>query len=157
MIIVTGGAGFIGSAFVAKLNAEGINDIVIVDKLRSGDKWKNLVGKRYLDFIDKEEFWTLLDAGMFDSAEAVIHLGACSATTELDGDYLMNNNYYYSRDLAEWAMKKNIRFIYASSAAVYGDGKMGYSDSDEFTSKLKPLNMYGYSKQLMDNWVIDKY
>ncbi|MCK4956132.1 MAG: ADP-glyceromanno-heptose 6-epimerase [Candidatus Cloacimonetes bacterium] len=155
MIIVTGGAGFIGSAFIAKLNEEGISDIVIVDKLRSGEKWKNLVGKKYIDFIDKEDFWPLLDTGMFDSAEAVVHLGACSATTERDGDYLMDNNFYYSRELAEWALAKKIRFIYASSAAVYGDGKLGYSDADELTGKLKPLNMYGYSKQLMDNWVID--
>jgi ADP-L-glycero-D-manno-heptose 6-epimerase len=154
MIIVTGGAGFIGSAFVAKLNAEGVEDIVIVDKLRDGDKWRNLVGKKYLDFIDKEDFWTFLDLGQFDSAEAIIHLGACSATTERDADYLMQNNYYYSRDLAEWAISKNVRFIYASSAAVYGDGKLGYSDADELTAKFRPLNMYGYSKQLMDNWVI---
>ncbi|MFO7895763.1 MAG: ADP-glyceromanno-heptose 6-epimerase [Candidatus Cloacimonadales bacterium] len=154
MIIVTGGAGFIGSAFVAKLNAQGITDIVIVDRLREGEKWKNLVGKQYLDFIDKDDFWTFLDQGQFDSAEAIVHLGACSATTERDADYLMQNNYYYSRDLAEWALSKNIRFIYASSAAVYGDGSQGYSDADELTAKLKPLNMYGYSKQLMDNWVI---
>ncbi len=155
MIIVTGGAGFIGSAFVAKLNSEGIEDIVIVDKLRSGDKWKNLVGKKYLDFVDKDNFWSHLDSGMFDSADAVVHFGACSATTERDADYLMSNNYYYSRDLAVWAVEKNIRFIYASSAAVYGDGKLGYSDSDEMTPKMRPLNMYGYSKQLMDSWIID--
>lgn len=155
MIIVTGGAGFIGSAFVAKLNSEGIADIVIVDKLRDGEKWKNLVGKKFMDFVDKDDFWDLLETGMLDSAEAVIHLGACSATTELDADYLIENNYYYSRNLAEWCLAKNIRFIYASSAAVYGNGHSGYSDADQLPVHYKPLNMYGYSKQLMDDWVID--
>jgi len=154
VIIVTGGAGFIGSVLVARLNEAGVSDIVIVDKLRSGEKWKNLVGKNYSDFIDKEQFLVRLLSGEFENVEAIVHMGACSATTELDADYLMRNNFQYSRTLAKWCLDNNSRFIYASSAATYGDGKFGYSDDHEGLFKFKPLNMYGYSKQLMDEWVL---
>jgi len=155
MIIVTGGAGFIGSAFVWKLNQEGIEDIVIVDQLGSDDKWKNLVNLRFADYIHKDEFMNLVlaDEVPFE-ASAVIHMGACSSTTERDADYLWENNYLYSRELAEWALRHNARFIYASSAATYGDGSLSFSDDHEKINQLKPINMYGYSKQIFDLWVL---
>ncbi|HDQ04719.1 MAG TPA: ADP-glyceromanno-heptose 6-epimerase [Deltaproteobacteria bacterium] len=155
MIIVTGGAGFIGSAFVWKLNQKGIEDIVIVDQLSSDDKWKNLVNLRFADYIHKNEFMNLVleDEVPFE-ASAVIHMGACSSTTERDADYLWENNYLYSRELAAWALSHNARFIYASSAATYGDGALGFSDDHEKISQLKPINMYGYSKQIFDLWVL---
>ena len=155
MIIVTGGAGFIGSAFIWRLNQEGIDDIVIIDRLGTDDKWKNLVNRRFVDYIDKDEFLQLVCADQVPfEISAIVHMGACSSTTERDADYLWENNYLYSRKLAEWAMKRNIRFIYASSAATYGDGTLGFSDDHSKISKLKPINMYGYSKQLFDLWVL---
>jgi ADP-L-glycero-D-manno-heptose 6-epimerase len=155
MIIVTGGAGFIGSAFVFRLNQEGIDDIVIIDQLDSDDKWKNLVNRRFVDYIHKDEFLQMVCADQVPfEISAIVHMGACSSTTERDADYLWGNNYLYSRRLAEWAMKRNIRFIYASSAATYGDGASGFSDDHSKISKLKPINMYGYSKQLFDLWVL---
>ena len=151
MIIVTGGAGFIGSAFVWKLNQEGIEDIVVVDRLGKTDKWKNLVNLRFVNYIHKDEFYDLIynDTLSFD-VEAIIHMGACSSTTERDADYLWQNNFAYTGQLAEWALERNIRFIYASSAATYGDGKQGFSDDHSKISDLKPINMYGYSKQVFD-------
>jgi len=151
MIIVTGGAGFIGSAFVWKLNQEGIEDIVVVDRLGKTDKWKNLVNLRFVNYIHKDEFYDLIynDTLSFD-VEAIIHMGACSSTTERDADYLWQNNFAYTGQLAEWALERNIRFIYASSAATYGDGKQGFSDDHSKTIELKPINMYGYSKQVFD-------
>ncbi|HOJ51053.1 MAG TPA: ADP-glyceromanno-heptose 6-epimerase [Syntrophales bacterium] len=156
MIVVTGGAGFIGSAFVWRLNRAGIKDIVIVDRLGNGEKWKNLVKLRYRDFYHKDAFLRLVkeDAVPF-SVEAVVHLGACSNTMERDADYLWENNVRYSQYLARWALKRDIRFIYASSAATYGDGSRGFSDDDETTRLLKPINMYGYSKQAFDLWILD--
>jgi ADP-L-glycero-D-manno-heptose 6-epimerase len=155
MIIVTGGAGFIGSAFVWKLNTEGIEDIVIVDDLGTSVKWKNLVNRRFADYIHKEDFidMVLADHVPFD-VRAVIHMGACSSTTERDADYLMENNYRYTQRLAEWAMHNDIRFIYASSAATYGDGSQGFADDDSLTTLLRPINMYGYSKQVFDLWAL---
>ncbi|MFZ1036697.1 MAG: ADP-glyceromanno-heptose 6-epimerase [Smithella sp.] len=151
MIIVTGGAGFIGSAFVWKLNQEGIEDIVVVDRLGKTDKWKNLVNLRFVNYIHKDEFYDLIynDTLSFE-VEAIIHMGACSSTTERDADYLWQNNFAYTGQLAEWALERNIRFIYASSAATYGDGKQGFSDEHSKISELKPINMYGYSKQVFD-------
>src|SRR5512133_1438577 len=155
MIVVTGGAGFIGSAFVAKLNDEGIDDIVVVDELGTDDKWRNLVKRRYDDYLDKEAFLAMVaDDCVPFPVEAVVHMGACSSTTERDAGYLMENNYHYSCSLAEWAKKHGVRFIYASSAATYGDGSRGFSDDDEMTRALRPINMYGYSKQLFDLWVL---
>jgi ADP-L-glycero-D-manno-heptose 6-epimerase len=155
MIVVTGGAGFIGSAFVAKLNAEGIGDIIIVDELGTDEKWKNLVKRRYTDYLHKDAFLSLVEADQVPfPVEAVIHMGACSSTTERDADYLMENNYHYTCYLAEWALTKEIRFIYASSAATYGDGAQGFSDDDETIRSLRPINMYGYSKQLFDMKVL---
>jgi len=151
MIIVTGGAGFIGSVFVGKLNAEGRDDVIIVDDLGSSAKWENLVKRRYVDYLHKDKFLELVEADCvpFD-VEAVVHLGACSATTQRDADYLMKNNFHYTSILADWALKKGVRFLYASSAATYGDGARGFSDSDDITTTLRPINMYGYSKHLFD-------
>ena len=155
MIIVTGGAGFIGSAFVWKLNQEGIYDIVIVDQLGTDDKWKNLVSLRFEDYIHKDDFFNMLcnDALPFE-VSAIVHMGACSSTTERDADYLWENNFLYTRTLAEWALQHNIRFIYASSAATYGEGTKGFSDNHKTINELKPINMYGYSKQIFDLWVL---
>ena len=155
MIVVTGGAGFIGSAVVWKLNTQGVDDIVIVDRLGMSEKWKNLVNGRFADYLDKEDFLELVldDAVPFD-VEAIVHLGACSSTTELDADYLMENNYRYTAQLARWAVEKDVRFIYASSAATYGDGSSGFSDDNRVTTALRPINMYGYSKQLFDLWAL---
>jgi len=151
MIILTGGAGFIGSCMLAELNASGINDVLIVDSLGKGQKWKNLVGKTYLDIVSKESFRSMMSVGEFTiDVDAVIHLGACSSTTETNADYLYDNNYQYSVEVAEFAAANDARFIYASSAATYGDGSRGYSD---VTTDLRPLNMYGYSKHLFDQWI----
>ena len=152
MIIVTGGAGFIGSALVKKLNDEGYEDIIIVDNLGSEEKWKNLLNLKFVEYIHKESFFKRLHH--FRDIEAIFHLGACSLTTEADADYLYKNNFIYSRRLAEFAIQRNIRFIYASSAATYGAGGQGYSDADEMSDLLRPLNKYGWSKLLMDRWVL---
>lgn len=156
MIIVTGGAGFIGSNIVRALNDAGEDRIVIADRLGTGDKWRNLVGLRFLDFEHKDVFLDKVERGLFDAdTRAVFHLGACSSTTERDADYLTANNYAYSRRLAtRFSARKGLRFIYASSAATYGDGSAGYSDSHESVPALRPLNMYGYSKQAFDLWAL---
>jgi ADP-L-glycero-D-manno-heptose 6-epimerase len=155
MIVVTGGAGFIGSAFVWKLNQEGIEDIIIVDRLGTSEKWKNLVGLRYTDYLHRDAFWEMAtrDTVPFE-VSAIIHMGACSSTTERDADFLWTNNFAYTRTLAEWALKHAVRFIYASSAATYGDGTQGFSDLHDKIATLKPINMYGYSKQVFDLWVL---
>ncbi|HNS56665.1 MAG TPA: ADP-glyceromanno-heptose 6-epimerase [Smithellaceae bacterium] len=155
MIIVTGGAGFIGSAFVWKLNQEGMDDIVIVDRLGTKNKWRNLVNRKFSEFIHKDDFLPLIHEDRVPfKAKAVIHMGACSSTTERDADYLWQNNYAYTRALAKWAVKHGLRFIYASSAATYGDGSQGFSDDHGKIPSLKPINMYGYSKQVFDLWAL---
>ncbi|MDR3210451.1 MAG: ADP-glyceromanno-heptose 6-epimerase [Planctomycetota bacterium] len=154
MYIVTGGAGFIGSAMVWKLNREGISDICIVDRLRKGPKWRNLPGLSFTDIVSPEEFLDRLDRskGLPPTTQAVIHLGACSSTTEADADYLLQNNFQFSRELAEAALARKTRFLVASSAAVYGAGEQGYADHPDNFPRLRPLNMYGYSKLLFDSW-----
>ncbi|MCF7913308.1 MAG: ADP-glyceromanno-heptose 6-epimerase [Candidatus Cloacimonetes bacterium] len=154
MIIVTGGAGFIGSALVKKLNDEGYEDIIIVDNLGNGAKWKNLLNLKFLDYVHKKSFFKRLDYLDDGKIEAIFHLGACSSTTEADADYLYKNNFIYSKRLANFAVTRNIPFIYASSAATYGAGEQGYSDGDEMSDHLRPLNKYGWSKLLMDRWVL---
>jgi ADP-L-glycero-D-manno-heptose 6-epimerase len=149
MIIVTGGAGFIGSAIVWQLNNLGKTDILVVDELGLSDKWKNLVPLKYHDFINKNIFINKLDT-LDLNIEAIIHMGANSSTTERDADHLFTNNYEYTKKLAEFCLQKNIRFIYASSAATYGDGSLGFIDDEKLTTNLRPLNMYGYSKNLFD-------
>ncbi|MBU0742468.1 ADP-glyceromanno-heptose 6-epimerase [bacterium] len=154
-IIVTGGAGFIGANIVRELNARGADDVVIVDRLRHGDKWRNLAVLRFEDFVDKDVFRddVLTDTVPYD-VDAIVHMGACSSTTETDADYLADNNYRYTRDLCEWCLRRGVRFVYASSAATYGDGSRGYSDDDAATPALRPLNMYGYSKHMFDLWAL---
>jgi ADP-L-glycero-D-manno-heptose 6-epimerase len=155
MIVITGGAGMIGSCFLWKLNEQGIDDILVVDHLGCGEKWQNLVHRRFSEYMDKHAFLDLLEAGGLDQhVECIVHMGACSTTTELDADYLMDNNVQYSRRLAEWCLDMDVKLWYASSAATYGDGAAGYSDEDEATPGLRPLNMYGYSKHLFDLWVL---
>jgi len=155
MIVVTGGAGFIGSAVVWKLNLEGIDDIVIVDSLGTSMKWKNLVNARFVDYLDRDDFLELvLDDKVPFNVDAIVHVGACSSTTERDAGFLMENNYRYTAQLAQWAVDKDIQFIYASSAATYGDGSRGFSDDDIVSADLAPINMYGYSKQLFDRWAL---
>jgi ADP-L-glycero-D-manno-heptose 6-epimerase len=152
MIVVTGGAGFIGSALVWALNRGGEDDILIVDQLRETEKWKNLVGLRFNDYLDKAVFIDQLTRGHFgDRIRAILHMGACSATTEKDADYLMENNYRYTARIAAWReTQPGCRLIYASSAATYGDGSRGYGDDEADLLNLRPLNMYGYSKHLFD-------
>lgn len=155
MHILTGGAGFIGSCFLARLNAEGIDDILVVDNLGQTEKWKNLSGKRFQDYVHKRELLTRVEEDRLPKKiTSIIHLGACSSTTETNAEYMLENNYRYSRVLAEWALKKGVRMIYASSAATYGDGALGFSDRDDECDKLRPLNVYGYSKQLFDQWAL---
>jgi ADP-L-glycero-D-manno-heptose 6-epimerase len=153
MIIVTGGAGFIGSALIAGLNKRGIDDILVVDRLGNDQRWKNLVNLRFADYIDKDDFLDMVTEDIVGySVDAVFHLGACSSTTETDVSFLMENNYQYTKQLAQWTADENIRLIYASSAATYGDGSQGFSDDEEKLEALSPLNPYGYSKQLFDLW-----
>lgn len=153
MIVLTGGAGFIGSCFLKKLNDENISDILVVDRLGTSEKWKNLIGKKFIGYDNKDEFRTKLSQGKYNGAiDAIFHIGACSDTTERNADYLIDNNFSYSKELAEFALSNGIRFIYAGSAATYGDGKAGYSDL-EFDN-LKPLNVYGMSKHIFDVWLI---
>jgi len=153
MIIVTGGAGFIGSAIIAGLNVRGIDDILIVDALGSDEKWKNLRGLRYADYVEVDDFFEMLAAGEVSwEVEAIIHMGACSDTTETDCTFLASNNYGCSKLLANWAAETEIRFIYASSAATYGDGSQGFGDDESKLGELRPLNMYGYSKHMFDLW-----
>jgi ADP-L-glycero-D-manno-heptose 6-epimerase len=154
MIIVTGGAGFIGSAIVWKLNQLDEKEIIIVDELGQDEKWKNLVGLKFDDFINKDTFIDILDDGHFSDAEAFIHLGATSSTTEKDADSLLTNNYKYTKTLADFCLWNNIKFIYASSAATYGDGALGFDDEEKVCEGLHPLNMYGYSKGMFDNWAL---
>ena len=151
MIVVTGAAGFIGSAIVWRLNQVGRNDIIIVDELGKDEKWKNLVALDYSDFYNKHVFLEKIETDSLSfKIDAIIHMGANSATTEKDADHLMTNNYEYTKKLAAYAVKNSIRFIYASSAATYGDGSLGFIDKDDYCIKLRPLNMYGYSKNLFD-------
>ena len=151
MIIVTGGAGFIGSNLVRGLNARGERDLLVVDNLSDGTKYRNLVGCELLDYMDKEELLPALESGAIagSNIRAVFHQGACSVTTEWDGRYMMRNNYDYSKRLYRFCQTYRIPFIYASSGAVYGTGT-------EFAERVEneaPLNVYGYSKQLFDQYV----
>ena len=153
MIIVTGGAGFIGSAIVAALNQRGISDILIVDDLGTSPKWKNLRALAFADYMEKDDFLDLILAGgLMEDTEAILHLGACSSTTEMDMSFLIRNNFDYTRSLALAAQEVGARFIYASSAATYGDGAQGFDDDESQIHTLRPLNPYGYSKQIFDLW-----
>lgn len=151
--IVTGASGLIGSAAVWALNKAGEQDILAVDHLGTSEKWKNLRALRFTDYMERDTFMEyLLEGDILDGVQGIIHMGACSSTTETDATYLVHNNFEYTKTLAELAAAKGIRFIYASSAATYGDGEQGYKDDESQIEKLRPLNMYGYSKQMFDLW-----
>lgn len=152
MIIVTGGAGFIGSALIAALNKRGTTDILVVDELGTDERWKNLRNLSFADYVEKGDFLEMAEKKIAPPAEAVLHMGACTDTTETNASYLIKNNYEYTKLLAQWATDAGISFIYASSAATYGDGSAGLSDDEEKIENLRPLNMYGYSKHLFDLW-----
>jgi len=151
MIVVTGGAGFIGSNIVAALEARGHHDVLVCDWLGDDDKWRNIAGREIAGVVRPENLFDALD-DIGDGLEAVFHMGAMSATTETDGDRIMENNFDLSRRLWQWSVAHSARFIYASSAATYGDGAQGFDDdgSIEGLAKLKPLNLYGWSKHLFD-------
>ncbi len=149
-VLVTGGAGFIGSALVWALNRRGCENIVICDLLGTTEKWRNLTPLRYADYVEAEALLPRLQSGALGKFDLVLHLGACSATTEKDASYLIRNNYEFTKDLALWSLAKQTRFVYASSAATYGDGAQGMEDDDSKLDTLRPLNMYGYSKHLFD-------
>lgn len=151
-IVVTGAAGMIGSGVVRHLNDLGITDLVLVDDLKQTDKWKNLVGKKFSDLISRHKLLEWLK-GRESEVEAIIHLGACSDTMEANCDYLIENNFRFSIRLAEWALQAGKRFIYASSAATYGDGSQGFSDDENALEELRPINMYAFSKHLVDLWM----
>ncbi len=151
MIVVTGGAGFIGSQVVSGLNKRGRNDVLVVDDLADGKKFENLAVNKIADYFDKTDFIRLIKKRdpLCDKIEIIFHQGACSTTTEWDGQYMMENNYAYSKALLQCSLEKSIAFIYASSAAVYGTN----SKFIEEPQHESPVNIYGYSKLLFDNYV----
>ena len=157
MILITGAAGFIGSALVWKLNELGRNDLILTDKLRTEEKWKNIAKRDYCDWVNRDELfdWLAVEENA-EKIEVVVHMGACSATTEPDGDFLMKNNYEFSKKLWQFCTERQIQFIYASSAATYGMGELGYDDKIDLTGHLalRPLNKYGYSKKIFDVWAL---
>ena len=148
--LVTGAAGFIGSALVHALNRRGVEKILVTDVLGSDDKWRNLAPLKFDDYLQADELLAALEFDTLGAIDTIYHLGACSSTTETDAAYLIDNNYRYTQTLAEWALANGTRFVYASSAATYGDGSHGMDDRDDDLAKLRPLNLYGYSKHAFD-------
>ena len=154
-VLVTGGAGFIGSALVWALNQRGVEHVVVVDRLGTSEKWRNLVPLAFEDYLEADDLLPRLTAGALGDFDCVLHMGACSATTERNATYLARNNFEFTKALAQWAMGRDARFVYASSAATYGDGAAGMDDRAQDAAslqRLRPLNAYGYSKQLLDLW-----
>jgi ADP-L-glycero-D-manno-heptose 6-epimerase len=149
-VLVTGGAGFIGSALVWALNRRGCDNIVVCDILGTNEKWRNLTPLRFADYVEAADLLPRLQTGALGKFDLVLHLGACSSTTEKDASYLIRNNFEFTKDLAAWSLANTVRFVYASSAATYGDGAAGMEDDDSKLETLRPLNMYGYSKHLFD-------
>jgi ADP-L-glycero-D-manno-heptose 6-epimerase len=159
VIVVTGAAGFIGSCVVAKLNERNRQDLILVDHFAGSNdpKRANLKDKEYRRYFDKKDFLDIIRRGLLaENVECVLHIGACSSTTLQDAAYFTENNFEYSCSVADWTVKHHARFIYASSAATYGDGSRGYKDDDESTRACKPLNLYGESKQRFDAWILDR-
>ncbi|MGP0565409.1 MULTISPECIES: ADP-glyceromanno-heptose 6-epimerase [unclassified Nitrospina] len=156
MIIVTGGAGFIGSAIVHSLNQRGHDDIWIVDVDDHPEKKKNLEGLTHTRFLDRDEFINAVRGGSVPKVEALFHMGACSSTTETDEEFLRINNLEYTQTLARFALDQGARYIYASSAASYGNGEQGYNDDESRLDELEPLNPYGHSKHRFDLWARDE-
>lgn len=156
MIVITGGAGLIGSALLWRFNKAGEKDILLVDqKAEDSLKWNNVKSHSFARYVESDEFLAGLQEGKFNGKiRAIFHMGACSDTTEMDKEYLKNNNTLYTQYLAEWCLKNKTYFCYASSAATYGDGELGFSDEDSLTPRLKPLNPYGQSKLDFDIWVL---
>ena len=151
-ILVTGGAGYIGSALVHALNQLGRDDILVTDLLGNTEKWRNLVPLSFAGYLEAGQLLEIIEKEdpSLDDIGLILHLGACSSTMETDAAYLVRNNYQYTAALASWALKRDVRFLYASSAATYGDGAQGMDDKSDDLTALRPLNMYGYSKHLFD-------
>jgi ADP-L-glycero-D-manno-heptose 6-epimerase len=149
-VLVTGGAGFIGSALVWALNRRGCEDIVVCDILATNEKWRNLTPLRFADYVEAEQLLPRLQSGALGKFDLILHMGACSSTTEKDASFLIRNNFEFTKDLCAWSLANKARFVYASSAATYGDGSAGMDDDEAEIEKLRPLNMYGYSKHLFD-------
>jgi ADP-L-glycero-D-manno-heptose 6-epimerase len=154
MIVITGGAGFIGSALCWGLNKKGHEDILIVDSQKTPSNWENLLNLKFTDYIDSDSFVRKLEQNELKDIDGILHMGACSSTTEKNTGFLLCNNYEYTRRLADWCIKNDKRLVYASSAATYGDGNQGFSDDHASLPRLRPLNAYGYSKQLFDLWAL---
>ena len=154
MILVTGAAGFIGSVIVKQLNDKGVEDIILCDHFESSDKWKNVRGLKFDSFVQVEDLFQHPIWKKPQPFKAIYHMGACSDTTELNMDFLYKNNTEFTNKLLALSAQKNIPIVYASSAATYGDGEQGYSDDHKGIPKLKPMNKYGYSKQLSDEWIL---
>lgn len=156
-VVVTGGAGFIGSNIVSRLCSEGRWDVIVCDRLESADlgKWRNIAKSPIADFWQPEELFAQLDRHV-ERVTAIVHMGAISSTTEQDADLILRTNFSLSRDLWDWCALNDTRLIYASSAATYGDGTAGFEDTDDLAaiSRLQPLNAYGYSKKLFDQYAV---
>jgi ADP-L-glycero-D-manno-heptose 6-epimerase len=149
-ILVTGGAGMIGSAVVWALNRLNLENIVVCDRLSDDDRYKNLIPLRFCDYVDADDLFAYLAEPENHAIKTIFHLGACADTTETDGRFLMKNNFEFTKKLAQFAAGRGVRFVYASSAATYGDGAQGMEDGESDLKKLRPLNMYAYSKHLFD-------
>jgi ADP-L-glycero-D-manno-heptose 6-epimerase len=149
-ILVTGGAGLIGSALIWALNNLGLSDIIVCDRLSCDDRYKHLIPLRFRDYVDADDLLNYLGSPEGKGIGTIFHLGACADTAESDGRFLMKNNFEFTKHLAQYATERGIRFVYASSAATYGGGEMGMEDEESCLGKLRPLNMYAYSKQVFD-------
>ena len=156
MILVTGGAGFIGSSLIEALNENHRKDIIVVDRLGKSDKWKNLRPLAYAEFVHADDLFTPEYAWALKNLDSIFHMGACSSTTERDVDFLLKNNVEFSKQIWRVAIQTDAKLIYASSAATYGDGSLGYDDHHEHIQNLRPLNPYGYSKQIFDLWALSQ-
>jgi ADP-L-glycero-D-manno-heptose 6-epimerase len=157
-VMVTGAAGFIGSALVHELNGRGINRIIVSDHLGNDQKWRNLAPLAFEDYVPADKLLESLEHNTLSQGtfQACFHLGACSSTTATDAAYIMDNNFGYTKSLCRWALAAGTRFIYASSAATYGDGSAGMDDKSENLRAFRPLNLYGYSKHLFDLYAQDQ-